>query len=477
MRSCDPNKKNMARQTESEMSVVSWKRLFLIALGLCGVQFCWAIQVGNTTRSLLELGLDPELVSMAWLAGPIAGIIVQPLVGTLSDRYETRMGKRTPFILAGSFFSAVALLLFGNAEQLGKWLGDVSNDVSVNSNRMEKMNVSHYGLFIAVVAFWLLDFSLNAVQGPLRALMADVAPSEQQEQGNAFFALFTGVGNLLGNVLGSIPLSEYVNFISSDICGLYSVGAVIIIVTSCICGYFANERDMLSLKNYHTSHYYLTFESSQLMEESSPFGEETRNQGQEDIGERFGMRQIMQILRDAPFPFWKLFLIQCFTWFAWFTEFVFITSWMGSEVLQGNPNAPEGSKSRLSFDYGVRMGNVGLSLQSVVAIAYSLVLPRLVKVAGIKFCYILAHFLLGFCLCWTPILTKLHSVGWSIVAIALLGIPWASTITIPWAILSRSLRAHVPERMGMYSTLFNASQCFPEILVSIVAEVRTNTHT
>jgi len=185
-----------------------------------------------------------------------------------------------------------------------------------------------------------------------------------------------------------------VNFISSDICGLYSVGAVIIIVTSCICGYFANERDMLSLKNYHTSHYYLTFESSQLMEESSPFGEETRNQGQEDIGERFGMRQIMQILRDAPFPFWKLFLIQCFTWFAWFTEFVFITSWMGSEVLQGNPNAPEGSKSRLSFDYGVRMGNVGLSLQSVVAIAYSLVLPRLVKVAGIKFCYILAHFLL-----------------------------------------------------------------------------------
>ncbi|GJQ15783.1 hypothetical protein GpartN1_g7574.t1 [Galdieria partita] len=436
--------------------IVDWKRLILIALGLCGIQFCWAIQVGHTTRTLLELGLAPNLVSMAWLAGPIAGIIVQPIVGSLSDRYQTRIGKRTPYILAGSFFSAIALLFFGNAVKLGKWLGDEETE------ELDNQSVVRYGLVIAIVSFWLLDFSLNAAQGPLRALMADIASSQQQEQGNAFFALMTGIGNLLGNGLGSLQLSEYVSFASSDICALYTMGAIMISITSSICVFYAREKDRLSptAACHHRSHY-LTFTS----EENEPM-EESNNldfQREEDGG-------LKDIISSAPSPFWKLFLIQCFTWFAWFTEFVFMTSWMGSEVMQGNPNAQENSKARSVFDYGVRMGNVGLSLQSLTSIAYSLVLPNLVKLLDIKYCYFWTQFLMGFCLCSTPILTNLHSILWSIICIALLGLPWASTMTIPWAIISRTLRTKAPERIGMYSTIFNLSQCFPEILVSIIAE-------
>ncbi|EME26760.1 sucrose transporter, GPH family [Galdieria sulphuraria] len=400
---------------------------------------------------------------MAWLAGPIAGIIVQPIVGTLSDHYESRMGRRTPYILAGSFFSAVALLLFGNAVKLGKWLGD---EETASSNGLETDHVARYGLVIAIASFWLLDFSLNAAQGPLRALMADIAPSEQQEQGNAFFALMTGVGNLLGNILGSIPLSKYIIFISSDICALYTIGAIMISITSSICASFAREKDSLCRTVHHQRSHYLTFtnESNELMEDANSLDL------QEEIERRLESKSLKKIISNAPSPFWKLFLIQCFTWFAWFTEFVFITSWMGSEVLEGDPNAQENSEARSVFDYGVRMGNVGLSMQSLASIAYSLVLPNLIKLFGIKYCYFLAHLLLGFCLCWTPILTHIHSVLLSIICISLLGLPWASTMTIPWAILSRTIRTKVPENIGMYSTIFNLSQCFPEILVSVIAE-------
>eukprot|EP00871_Galdieria_phlegrea_P002711 jgi/Galph1/3440/GphlegSOOS_G2078.1 len=440
--------------------LVSWKRLFLIAIGLCGVQFCWAIQTGNTTKTLLELGLPANLVSMVWLAGPLAGIIVQPIAGILSDKYETAIGKRTPYIVGGSMLASLSLLLFGNAENLGSWLA--TPDASESEKRR------WFGLVIAICSFWLLDFSLNAVQGPLRALMADIAPGKQQEQGNAFFALMTGIGNFLGNLFGSISLSRYIPLFTSDISALYSLGAVIICMTSFICIIGSRERDNVSLTVEAMNHY-LTFpmtddDTNELLNSNIFINEQETN-----YHSTFHWN-IKNIFRIAPTPFWRLFTIQCFTWFAWFTEFVFVASWIGSEVLQGSPDVDENSEGREVFDYGVRMGNLGLSLQSFVSILYSLVLPNLIKIFGVNSCYLFAQMLQGLCLCSTFFLSRLHTLTFSVVCIMCLGIPWSTTMTLPWAIMSRTIRQHIPDKIGMYSTIFNLSQCFPEILVSITAE-------
>lgn len=94
------------------------------AFGMLGIQFCWSIQIGYVTRGLLEIGLRKEYVSLAWLAGPIAGIVIQPLVGRLSDRWESRFGRRRPFIVGGVLVALVSLMMFGYADRIGEVLGD-----------------------------------------------------------------------------------------------------------------------------------------------------------------------------------------------------------------------------------------------------------------------------------------------------------------------------------------------------------------
>lgn len=212
-------------------------RLLALAGGLGGIQLAWAVQIGYVTKALLQLGMPPAAVSYAWLAGPIAGIVVQPLVGAASDRCASPYGRRRPFIVAGAAITAVCLLTFSHARELGIAAGDAatSDEGGVDGGG----GAAHHprGLAIGVVTFWALDFAINGAMGPLRALLMDVVPPSQQGAGNAAFAFMTGLGNFGGNTLGSLRLGAVAPaaWALTDMQALYGLAAVVLIVSVAVC--------------------------------------------------------------------------------------------------------------------------------------------------------------------------------------------------------------------------------------------------
>lgn len=408
-------------------------RLFGLTVGLLGLQFCWAVQVGNATRSLLELGLSATLVSYAWLAGPIAGIVVQPLVGTWSDGCRSRLGRRRPFLLAGSGVTILCLLLFAYAQEVGVLLGD---GAEIGSKRPR-------GLFVAVAAFWTLDFALNAAQGPLRALLADVVPTRQHPAGNSWFALMTGLGNLSGAAAGALPLARILPAFPRDVAALYALAGAALAATILITVLCTPERAL----------------PTQAAEQYRPLVEPpTPRQGP--------LRRLWEAALDAPEPFHRLFAIQCCTWISWFCLYVFGTSWVGTAVYGGDPHALKGSVPRELYGAGVRAGNLGLALQSVVTVSVSLLIPRALRTFGVRTVYLGSHLVLGAALfgcLWVS-----HA-SMAVFLFGATGLPWAVTMAVPWALMGQGVALRKPGSEGVYFTLFNLSQCFPEVLVSFVS--------
>lgn len=142
---------------------VPLKRLFRVASVACGVQFGWALQLSLLTPYVQELGVSHAWASLIWLCGPVSGLVVQPLVGHLSDRCHSRFGRRTPFIFVGAVSIAVAVLTIGHAADIGWVLGDRGGGKRPRA------------VVVFVIGFWLLDVANNVIQGPCRALLGDLS--------------------------------------------------------------------------------------------------------------------------------------------------------------------------------------------------------------------------------------------------------------------------------------------------------------
>lgn len=434
--------------------------LFRLTSGLIGLQFCWAVQVGYVTKSLLELGVSQRFVSYAWLAGPIAGIFVQPTVGAISDRCTSSLGRRRPFLIGGTLFSVLCLFLFAYAEDIGRYLGD---DLDATPK--------HNALVVAIFAFWALDFSINAAQGPLRALLADVVPPHQHREGNAYFALATGIGNCCGSFLGSLRLSAFLPWFRTDLHALFSAAAVALlffmgctVVSTKEIPISNNDQDSIDQSNP------VSASISETGYESTNPPPPSSNTNSQSSFPFFSRSSFLDITLHAPPPFWSTFCVQCFTWFGWFTLFVFGTSWVGAEVMNGSFTSPEGTPSRDIYDTGVRLGNFGLALQSIVTIIFSPLLPFLIRSMNAQTVYILANVTLAIALGCALVLHHASQAWVAVGAIASTGFAWAVTMTIPWSLMGEAVVKLDPAKAGIYYTLFNLSQCFPEVLVSIVAE-------
>ncbi|GMH17999.1 hypothetical protein Nepgr_019840 [Nepenthes gracilis] len=173
-------------------SRVHLKTLLRVTSIACGIQFGWALQLSLLTPYVQELGISHAWASIVWLCGPLSGFFVQPLVGHMSDRCNSRFGRRRPFILGGAVMIAVSVLIVGHSADIGYLLYD----------RGEKRPMA---VVAFVVGFWLLDVANNTTQGPCRALLADLTGKDHRRNrvANAYFSLFMAVGNVLGFATGS----------------------------------------------------------------------------------------------------------------------------------------------------------------------------------------------------------------------------------------------------------------------------------
>ncbi|KAM3688615.1 hypothetical protein ACJW31_10G164700 [Castanea mollissima] len=171
-----------ARPPIRQPARIPLRRLLRVASVACGIQFGWALQLSLLTPYVQELGIPHAWASVIWLCGPLSGLLVQPLVGHMSDRSTSRFGRRRPFILAGALSIVVSVLIIGHSADIGWLLGDTAD------SRPRAVGAFVFG-------FWILDVANNMTQGPCRALLADLTGKDHRRTrvANAYFSLFMAV--------------------------------------------------------------------------------------------------------------------------------------------------------------------------------------------------------------------------------------------------------------------------------------------
>ncbi|KAJ1895810.1 hypothetical protein LPJ81_004882, partial [Coemansia sp. IMI 209127] len=148
-------------------------RFIVLTIALGGLQFAWSVETGFGSPYLLSLGLQKSVVSLVWLAGPLSGLVTQPLVGFLSDNCTSRLGRRRPYIIGATAAVVVCLTIVG-------WAREIAGDRPVAA------------IWLAVVAFYVLDFAVNCIQASLRSLIVDMLPASRQDDGTAWASRMIG---------------------------------------------------------------------------------------------------------------------------------------------------------------------------------------------------------------------------------------------------------------------------------------------
>ncbi|KAK7343807.1 hypothetical protein VNO77_12846 [Canavalia gladiata] len=439
------------------------RKIIVVASIAAGVQFGWALQLSLLTPYVQLLGIPHTWAAFIWLCGPISGMLVQPIVGYHSDRCTSRFGRRRPFIAAGALAVAIAVFLIGYAADLGHMFGD---------SLAKKTRPRAIAIF--VVGFWILDVANNMLQGPCRALLADLAAGDQRKTrtANAFFSFFMAVGNVLGYAAGAYNgLHHVFPFTKTKACDVYCAN-----LKSC---FFLSIALLLALSTGA-----MTYVKEKTWASEKNVSAEAEEEG---TGSRGGMPcfgQLFGAFRELKRPMWILLLVTCLNWIAWFPFLLFDTDWMGREVYGGKVG--EGK----AYDMGVRAGALGLMLNSIVLGATSLGVEVLARgVGGVKRLWGIVNFLLAICLAFTVLVTKLaeHSrrntplaanhdplpppggvKAGALALFSVLGIPLAITYSIPFALAS-IFSATSGAGQGLSLGVLNLAIVIPQMVVSVVS--------
>jgi len=184
--------------TNDEMKRFTTVNFLNFALGFLGLQFAWQMRIILSAPVTEGLGASPFIYGLIWLAGPFTGMVVQPLVGVLSDNTKSRFGRRRPYLLGGALITALALWAFPNSAGISDFIGKI----------FHFSMPAWGGLLVAACMIWIIDACINIAQGPYRALVPDVVPQEQHSVANSYISLSIGLGSVIA--AATAPVLKYV---------------------------------------------------------------------------------------------------------------------------------------------------------------------------------------------------------------------------------------------------------------------------
>ncbi|KAM0965000.1 sucrose transport protein SUC3-like isoform X1 [Malus sylvestris] len=489
--------------------------LILSCTVAAGVQFGWALQLSLLTPYIQTLGIGHAFSSFIWLCGPITGLVVQPCVGIWSDKCSLKLGRRRPFILAGSLMISVSVVLIGFSADVGYLLGDTKEHCSTFKGTRTR------AAFVFIIGFWLLDLANNTVQGPARALLADLAGPEQRNTANAVFCSWMAVGNILGFSAGaSGNWHRWFPFLLSraccEACGNLKAAFLIAVIFLTLCTlvtmYFAEEvpltayqpnplsdsapllddpqqhglelsklkRDKQVIDNANGSR--TDYERDINLKEAISKVEEDKNGGFND-GPGAVLVNLLTSLRHLPPAMHSVLIVMALTWLSWFPFFLFDTDWMGREVYHGDP---KGNSAKVqAYDQGVREGAFGLLLNSVVLGISSFLIEPMCQRMGARLVWAMSNFIVFACMAGTAIISLIsvteyskgieHVIGGneniriaSLIVFALLGFPLAITYSVPFSVTAE-LTADAGGGQGLAIGVLNLAIVIPQMIVSLGA--------
>ena len=381
--------------------------LFNMSFGFLGIQFGWGLQLANMSAVYERLGARSDQVPLLWLAAPMTGLLVQPIIGALSDRTWGRLGRRRPYFLTGAILASIALFFMPTSSSL--WM--------------------------AATLLWVLDASINVSMEPFRAFVADKLDVSQRTTGFVVQSLFIGIGASLANAL---PLLLRTMGVSGNT-------ASGIPLTVKYSFQFGAAVFLLAVL-------WTVVTTSEFPPEDMAAFERARSE-RRGLGPLFA--EIAESIRDMPATMRQLGVVQLLTWMGLFCMWLFFVPATARHVFGATD-----PKSEL-YTRGIEWGGFAFAFYSITCFIVALALPKLAARTSRKFVHASALTcgavgLLSVYVIHDKYLLLLSMVG--------VGIAWASILSMPYAILSNALPAG---RMGVYMGVFNFFIVIPEIVASL----------
>lgn len=384
---------------------------------------------------MLSLGLSKQLTALVWLAGPLSGLLVQPLVGALSDATTSRYRRRA-YIAISATLVILSTLVVAWARAIASVLCSLDGLGDWDPSRSQA--ITNATIAIAVLGFYVLDFSLNGLQASLRALMLDRAPPSQQSHTNAWHGRWTHLGNILGYVAGFLDLGHWsaISWVGGgQFRKLAVIACIFMALAVSITCWTQDERESVT-HGYDAA-------------------QDTRRRRTVRV-----WRKITSGIRTLPRPVRRVCLVQFFNWSAWFPFLFYSSTWIAQVLLA---SVPEGHR-RPSADDATRRGSLALLLYALVAMLAGSLLPALATVGRSTFLErrlsrvtrrgrLVRRFL---CILtprrmWTAALVLhallmlatfgTHDVRSATAIIAWVGVPWSVTCWVPFALVMESVAA------------------------------------
>ena len=392
---------------------LSFGQMWNLSFGFFGVQIAYALQSANISRIFATLGADPHTLSFFWLLPPLMGMIVQPIVGAMSDKTWCKWGRRKPYLYVGAIVAIIVMALLPNSG---------SFDMTVKA-----------ALAFGALMLMLLDTSINMAMQPFKMMVGDMVNEEQKTKAYSIQSLLCNAGSLVGYLLpfcltwvgvkniapeGQIPESVTWSFY---------IGAIILILCVLYTGAKVKEWNPEDYAKYN-------------------------NIKKEDKAEK---TNLFKLLIHAPKIFWQIGLVQFFCWFAFLFMWTYTTGGIAENVSVWNTIDTSSPDYQAAGDWT----GVLFAVQAVGSILWAMVLPRF---KSVKMGYSVSLVLGAIGFISTAFIHDQYTLA---VSFLLIGCAWAAMLALPFALLTNALTG---KSLGSYMGLFNCTICLPQIVASLV---------
>lgn len=392
---------------------LSFWKLWNLSFGFFGVQIAYALQSANISRIFATLGADPHSLSYFWILPPLMGILVQPIVGTLSDRTWCRFGRRIPYLFVGSAVAVAVMCLLPNAGSFG-------------------MAISTAMVF-GLISLMFLDTSINMAMQPFKMLVGDMVNEKQKSLAYSIQSFLCNSGSLIGYVFPflftalGIANEAPKGVVPDSVIYSFYIGAIILI----LCVLYTT----LTVKEWNPQEY------AEYNEQKSDEKAEAK-------------ANWIDLLKNAPAMFWKVGLVQFFCWAA----FMYMWTYTNGTIAETVWHTTEVS----SAEYQEAGNWVGVLFfwQALGSVAWAVVLPR---IKNEKFAYAVSLLIgaVGF-----GIMPFIPDKNLLVIPFLLIGCAWAAMLAMPFAFVTNALEGY--GHKGAYLGLFNGTICLPQIVAAAV---------
>ncbi|HEU5069730.1 MAG TPA: MFS transporter [Verrucomicrobiae bacterium] len=387
---------------------LSFWQVWNMSFGFFGIQFGWGLQMANMSAIYQYLGARENELAVLWLAAPLTGLLVQPLVGHFSDRTWCRLGRRRPYFLAGAVLASLALLAMPEAGTV--WM--------------------------AAGLLWILDASVNVAMEPFRAFVGDLLPKAQRKSGFAMQSLLIGLGAVLSSALP---------YLLTNVLGVAGPTAPGAIPRTVQLAFWIGAGVFLAAVLY-------TILTTREHPPANPA--EFHRQKAASAGLGNALREIVGGIGAMPRAMRQLAVVQFFTWFALFCMWIYFVPAVATKVFGGVPGSP-------AYQRGSEWGGVCFSVYNGTAFVFAFALLALVRKFSARAIHRVCLLAGGVGLLLVVLVPQPHAL---LLAMLLVGIAWASILAMPYAMLANAIP---PQRMGFYMGVFNFFIVIPQILASL----------